>query len=167
MSGQKKILMTDLRNLVESLGFSDVRTYVQSGNVLFRSESNDIKNLTDTIQNKIEKEYNFFVPVLIKTAKEFKKIIDQIPFEAECIDPKFLHVLFLFQKVIVEDPEKLNIPKSKGEDFKIIDDLIYLYCPNGYGRSKLNTNVFERKLKTNATGRNWNTVNQLYKLALS
>lgn len=167
VSGQKKILMNDLRNLIESLGFSDVSTYVQSGNILFNAKSKNIKKLTETIQNKIEKEYNFFVPVLIKTAGEFNEIIEQVPFDDKNIDPKFLNVLFLFQKVTVDEPEKLNIPMSKGEDFKIIDDLIYVYCPNGYGRSKLNTNVFERKLKVHATGRNWNTVNQLYKSALS
>ncbi|MCO6473464.1 MAG: DUF1697 domain-containing protein [Melioribacteraceae bacterium] len=167
VSGQKKILMDDLRKLFESLDFSDVKTYVQSGNVLFRSKSNDIIKLTDTIQKKIETEYNFFVPVLVKTADDFKEIIDQVPFNDKEIDPKFLHVLFLFQKVIVEEPENLNIPMSEGEDFKVIDDIIYVYCPNGYGRSKLNTNVFERKLKAHATGRNWNTVNQLYKLAMS
>lgn len=164
VSGQKKIKMEDLRKLFESNGFENVQSYVQSGNVLFHSNLKDVNKITFGIQQTIENKYNFFVPALVKTPEDFKMVLNNNPFSGKKFDQKSLYVIFLFDNPEQDNLQKLSVIKNDEEDFRIIDDIIYIYCPNGYGRSKLNSNIFEKKLKVPATTRNWNTVNQLYKL---
>jgi len=167
VSGQKKILMTELKALYESLKLKDVTTYIQSGNVLFKSE----KNLSDLelaakIEKAIYKKYDFEVPVIIRNKDEIKKIISVNPFlKEENSEAKRLYITFLSQA-----PAKENIESIQGFDFSpdkfsIIGKEVYLYISNGYGETKLSNNFFEKKLKVNATTRNWNTVQKLLELS--
>ena len=165
--GQKKILMTDLKSLYEKLKFKDVSTYIQSGNVVFKSEETltDLE-LAQKIEKAIYKKYNFQVPVIIRREEELKKIILSNPFLKEKnIDLKKLHVTFLG-----EIPAKTNIESIKNLDFSpdqfsIAGKEIYLHIPESYGETKLSNNFFEKRLKVSATTRNWNTVNKLYEMA--
>ena len=167
VSGQKKILMAELKVLYESLKFKDVITYIQSGNVLFKSNEklSDIEFATK-IEKAIYKKYAFEVPVIIRNKDEIQKIISVNPFLKEKnMEEKRLYVTFLS-----EMPVKENIEIVKGFDFSpdrffIIGKEVYLCVSNGYGETKLSNNFFEKKLKVNATTRNWNTVQKLFELA--
>lgn len=163
VSGQKKIPMEALKKLYESLGFKNVRTYIQSGNVVFECPDKNVPALIRTIEKKIRQTYGFEAVVFIRTKDEFKKLIDSTPFSKKDADK--LHVTFLSEPPARLPVEELNEGKSAAEEFHISGKEIYLYCPDGYGRSKLSNNFFERKLKVSATTRNWSTVNELFKLA--
>jgi uncharacterized protein (DUF1697 family) len=168
VSGQKKILMADLKVLYENLKFKDVRTYIQSGNVIFKSKEplSDIE-FEKKIEDQIFKKYDFHVPVIIRSEDEIRKIIAANPFLKEKnIDPKKLHVTFLSNipdKENVESIEKMDFSPDK---FMISGKEVYLYVPNGYGETKISNTFFEKKLKVKATTRNWNTVNKLSELSV-
>jgi len=163
VSGTKLIKMTDLQSLSESIGLKTVRTYIQSGNVIFEAEKDD--NLAKKIEQKILEKYQFEVPVLVKTMEDMEKLIKENPFiKDETVDIQKLHVTFM-----ENDPDNNPLDKIKGLEFGkdhyyITGKSIYLYCPDGYGRTKLNNNFFESKLKVRCTTRNWKTVNEIMKI---
>lgn len=167
VSGQKKILMSDLKGLYENLGFKDVATYIQSGNVIFKSN----EKLPDTgfakkIEEAIEKKYDFKVPVVIRSEEEMKKTISSNPFLKEKNnDSKRLYVTLLSEIPAKENVESIENIDFSPDKFIIIGKEIYLCVPNGYGETKISNNFFEKKLKVKATTRNWNTVNKLSDMA--
>lgn len=168
VSGQKKILMADLKSLYESQKFSDVSTYIQSGNVSFKTNEklSDVQ-LAQKIEKAIYKKYSFEVPVIIRNEDELIKITSSNPFLKEkSIDIKKLHVTFLSQ--IPDNAEIKNITEVdySPDRFIITGKEIYLHIPESYGETKLSNNFFEKKLKVKATTRNWNTVNQLLEMVL-
>ena len=162
VSGQKKIKMADLRAQMEAIGFHNVRTYIQSGNILFELEETDYRELEQRIHQKIIEEYGFTVPVMVKTPAEFQAVVDHNPFpEDKGFDLKRLYVTFLDEE---PDPERVATVREvdySPEQFEIIGKDLYFYSPSGYGRAKMNNNFFEKKLKVAATTRNWRTVNVL------
>jgi len=167
VSGQKKILMADLKKLYESLKFSEVKTYIQSGNVVFKSDSkiSDIQ-LARKIEKAISTKYKFEVPVIIRTKEELEKILSQNSFTKEkSIDLKKLHVTFLSETPDREKMEQIKEVDFSPDQFIIKGKEIYLHIPNSYGETKLSNKFFENKLKVSATTRNWNTVNKLLELA--
>jgi len=167
VSGQKKILMTDLKALYESLEFTDVTTYIQSGNVVFKNggKISDL-GLAKKIETAIEKKYNFQVPVIIRNIEELEKIISNNPFLKEKnIAIEKLHVTFLSRA-----PNENNIKGIENIDFSpdrsfIIGKEVFLHIPESYGETKLSNKFFENKLKVTATTRNWKTVNKLFEIA--
>jgi len=166
VSGQKSIKMADLKVLYENLGFTDVQTYIQSGNVIFGATETDCRKLISAIENAIQKKYDFDVPVQIRTKEEFKKVIDNLPFKGERELNRLL-VTFLSEtptNIPIEEIEKL---KAKDDEIVFKDQAIYLYVPEGYGKSKLDNNTLERKLKVKATTRNWKTINKLYEMCIN
>ena len=166
VSGQKLIKMDALRKMYENLGFRNVTTYVQSGNVVFSSDVIEPCILEGKISQQIEKVFGFIVPVIVMTSEKLKQIIDNNPFLKDANkDQAFLHVTFLSSKPSNYDQKAIEVKKQEGEDLSFSDDAIYLYCPNGYGNTKLTNNLFETKLKVRATTRNWKTTNELYKMS--
>lgn len=163
VSGQKKMLMTDLAKLYEDLGFKDVVTYIQSGNVIFKTDKKftNVK-LAKLIEDKIVATYNFQVPVIIRTLKELQDIVVINPFIKEEIDS--LYVTFLSNSPSAINLEKLDNVNFLPDKFEIIDKEIFLSV-SSYGNTKLSNNFFENKLKVTATTRNWKTVNKLLELA--
>lgn len=165
VSGHKKILMADLRNLLSD--FENVKTYIQSGNILFESNSKNTSKLEQQISELIYKKYGFEVPVIVKTIKEWMFAFENNPFlKDSTISIKQLYVTFLS-----EIPKKENIELMKQLDYSpdifiIKNDLVYSCYPNGPGRSKMTINVFEKKLSVPATSRNWNTVTKLLELSI-
>lgn len=163
VSGQKKIIMTDLVKLYEDLGFTDVKTYIQSGNVVFNSTkkvSNSL--LVKQIEIKINEIYGFQVPVIIRTVDELSKIIASNPFKNETSDN--LYITFLSNLPNSNHLENLTELNYLLDEFIVIEKEIYLNV-SSYGTTKLSNSFFENKLKVTATTRNWNTVNKL--LAIS
>lgn len=164
VSGQKKIKMADLKLHYESLGFTNVRSYIQSGNVVFCSDEVNNKGIKEIIEHKIEEVYNFTVPVLILSKREMEQIISKVPFDLNVIDITKLAVIFL-----EATPDKSLVKEilpfsTKTEHFVIIKNVIYFNCTIGFGKTKLTNNFFEKKLKLTATSRNWKTTNKLLEL---
>jgi uncharacterized protein (DUF1697 family) len=167
VSGQKKILMADLKILFESLHFKETATYIQSGNVVFKSDSksSDIE-LAKKIEKAISAKYHFEVPVIIRTSAELKNAISQNPFKKEKnIDLKKLHVTFLSETPDKEKIEQIKEANFLPDRFVFKGKEIYLHIPDSYGETKLSNKFFENKLKVGATTRNWNTVNKLFEMA--
>jgi uncharacterized protein (DUF1697 family) len=159
VSGSKKLPMAELRDLLSNLNLSNVKTYIQSGNAVFTSNEKGQKKLENQISEAIKKKYDYDVPVLVKTIEQWKKAMANNPFTAEDISKQAITFL-------ASIPEETTIDiDSKDDQFQIIASEVYLYCPNGFGRSKLTNNLFERKLKTQATTRNWKTINKLLEMA--
>ncbi len=166
VSAQKMMKMTELLALCQGLGFANVKTYIQSGNVVFQTENLDIPEIERLIADKITEEFKFTVPVLVKNTTEWLGILQNNPFVNERReDPTKLHVTLLAGE---PDPTRLATiaPALYAPDeFRVVENVIYLFCPNGYGRTKLHNNFFESKLKLNATTRNWKTMQELMHLA--
>ena len=169
VSGQKKILMVDLKLLLEKMKFENVTTYIQSGNVVFKSstELTDLE-LSKKIETEIFKKYKFEVPVIIRTQQELENVISSNPFLKEKnINIEKLHVTFLSEKPnkgLLESIAHLNFSPDR---FFINGKEVYLYIPESYGETKLSNKFFENKLKVTATTRNWKTVNKLGEIASS
>lgn len=169
VSGQKKIKMAELTALYESLGFQNVVTYIQSGNVIFDSTVQNEEELRDMIERAINERFKFDVPIVIRTNQAIKSIIDHSPFGPIDLAKDGTKVLLTFlsaepakEKIseiqtYVAEPERLII---KGKE-------AYLHCPNGYGKTKLTNTFLEKKLEVDATTRNWKTVHKLFELSKS
>jgi len=168
MAGHNKIQATELSALYHKMGFKDVRTYIQSGNVIFSlDEKTDINRVESEIESAILKKFNYNIPVLIRTISEINKVISENPFIDEMnFDPSRLAVIFLHEMPSGEQIEKVKNVDYPPDKFKIIGKEIFIYCPNGFGKTKLYTNFFENKMKVTGTARNWKTINNLLEIAL-
>jgi uncharacterized protein (DUF1697 family) len=164
VSGQRKLKMTELRELCESLGHSDVETYLQSGNILLTTRMAQTK-LGPSLSDAIAREFGYSdVDVLVWTAGELASLIQTNPFLARGCDPAKLHVTFLARDPGAVAIESIGTDRYIPDEFAAGKKAVYVYCPNGYGRTKLNNAFFERKLDVPATTRNWQTVSNLYAL---
>ena len=166
VSGQKKIKMAELRTQLTELGFENVQTYIQSGNILFHFPETEHEILEKKIADKISADYGFEVPVLVKKATDFQEALDRNPYlKDENNDPKRIYFTFLATAPSVEQIKVLEEKNYEPELYTIDSKNIYLYVPKGYGRTKLSNNLFEQKLKVQATTRNLKTVKKLIELA--
>ncbi len=167
VGGQKRLRMENLREIYEGLGFKNVRTYVQSGNVVFESGEHDPSALVSRIEAQIQQACGFTTEVFIRQSSELQTILEGNPFIAERNeDPSKLHVTFFYRAPSEIVPSKLTPPDSIADELALTEMAVYLFCPNGYGKTKLSNSFFERKLGIPVTTRNWNTVNALYKMAV-
>ncbi len=159
VGGHKKILMADLRELLTNSGFVKVQTYIQSGNVVFESSEKDMLKLELLIHEAIKAQFGFEVPVLVKTTQDLQRIFNACPFSEEKKQASYFTMLHDCPN---EDLIKVASEKVyEGEEYEIIDDCIYYYCEKGYGSAKFNMSLFERKLNTTATSRNYKTMVKL------
>jgi uncharacterized protein (DUF1697 family) len=167
VSGQKMIKMTELKALYESLPVSNVATYIQSGNVIFQSRSDDPLSIGASIENAIEAFFGFSVTVLLRRPADFRKVVNRCPFLGTArIDESRLYVTFLKSRPPVSLVKAMALVAPKTADtYKIAGSEIYLRCPNGYGKTLFSNSFFEKHLKVSATTRNWKTVQTL--LAMS
>lgn len=161
VGGRHKLPMKDLKSILEELGFTDVHTYIQSGNVVL-SAGNDVpEDPAGAISDAIEARFGFRPSVWLVPADEFRAMAARCPFKTD--EGKTLHFSFLEAAPSSPDLAKLEELKSATEAFALIDDTFYLHAPDGIGRSKLAAAV-ERSLGVDATVRNWNTVRKLLEL---
>jgi len=162
VSGQKMIKMEDLAKTLTELHFSNIRTYIQSGNIIFQHDKTELLLLAEKIAGKISEHFGFEVPVVIRTFAELDDLSKKNPFLLMGNkDVSKLHVTLLAEE---PDPEKvIKIGKEPylPDEFLVSGKEVYLFCPNGYGRTKLTNTFFENKLKTTATTRNWKTIQAL------
>jgi uncharacterized protein (DUF1697 family) len=164
LGAKKRVSMPDLRALFTSLGADDVTTYVQSGNVVFKSAEGSEK-LVGVIERRIRRELGLTVKVLLRTKPQLAKVMAGNPFAKRVQDPTKLHVTFLAEKPNPSRVRRLDPKHGEPDDFRVLGLEVYLHCPNGYGRSKLTNAYFEQELGVAATTRNWKSVTKLAELA--
>lgn len=164
ISGQKKIKMADLRESLQKQGLKKVQTYIQSGNIILEASSAKPKELETTIQEAIETDFGFQVPVLIKTLQALQDILDNNPFSNEP-NGKGLYFALIHKNPSDELVASFQKLRFDNEDFHYTKDCVYVNCRAGAGKAKLNNNVIENKLKVTATTRNLNTMKKMIALA--
>jgi uncharacterized protein (DUF1697 family) len=164
--GGKIIHMAELKSLYESLDLTNVETYVQSGNVVFDCALPDTSKLATLLEAQIKLSFGYAVSVFLRDKKDFLRIIDSNPFIVRRHEhPDNFYITFLYQAPSSLQLGDLKNPNSGSDEFIAGNEEIFLFCPNGYGRTKLSNTFFEKKLKMPATTRNWKTVNALYQMA--
>ena len=167
VGGKNKLPMKDLSAMFSDAGCTDVRTYIQSGNVLFRAEPTPDKDVPSLVSASILSRFGYRIPVVTRTAREFQVIVQDNPFLEHSDEPDKLHVAFLSE---TPDPAKvkaLDANRSTPDEFAVLGREIYLYCPNGLARTKLTNSYFDSTLSTISTMRNWKTVLRLLDMAVS
>ncbi|GAB1855827.1 DUF1697 domain-containing protein [Flavobacteriaceae bacterium MHTCC 0001] len=163
VSGQKKIPMAVLRELLLDNGLKDVQTYIQSGNVIFQSSEKNKETLEEIIHNAIKSHFGFEVPILVLKPETVQQIFDDCPFPQEKKEKSYFMLLYSkANSSTVEEVSQLSYPN---EEFLITDNTVYFYCATGYGKAKFSNNFFERKLKVVATARNYKTMVKLLSLS--
>nr|WP_299072699.1 DUF1697 domain-containing protein [uncultured Allomuricauda sp.] len=160
VSGQKKIKMTDLKLTLEKKDLKNVRTYIQSGNIVFDSEMFEINLLQDLVHDAIMEDFGFDVPTLITEGRKLEKILEENPFKNE-VEENRLYFVLLKEVPSQNLVEEFNTLSFVNEDFHVSESCVYLCCKKGYGNAKLNNNLIERKLKVQATTRNLKTMQKL------
>lgn len=168
VSGQKKVPMKELKTLYEELGFTDVSTYIQSGNVIFGTTEKALDKLPKKVEQKIKAHFGFDVSVIHRTPEQLKAVLQNNPFLNEKdLQENKLYVAFMAGTPEAAHVEKAQTYQTEADRFAVMGQETYLYLPDGYGNSKLHNNFFESKLHVVATTRNWRTVNILYNMALT
>lgn len=164
VGGKNSLPMKNLKSIFESLGASHVRTYIQSGNVVFQSASKDISGLAKGIGDEVRKQFGFEPHILVISLTELETAIANNPFSEAKSEPASLHLGFLESPPQKPDLKKLESLKKDSERFCLIGRVFYLHAPEGVGRSKLAASS-EKLLGVPMTDRNWNTVCQLREIA--
>ena len=165
LAGHKKVPMEILRNLCTSLKHRDVQTYVQSGNVVFRTREQDPLVVAKKLEKAIEKQFGFRSDVFVRTPSELKDVIARNPFAKRSgIEPGKLLVTFLAAEPAPENRDAILRIKASPEEVHLSGRELDVYYPNGMGKSKLAA-VVDKALRKSGTGRNWNTVTKLLEMA--
>ena len=164
LGARRKVDMKALQKMFEDLGHERVTTYIQSGNVVFTAPRGTPTKLAAAIEERIAADLGVEAAALIRGHDELAAVVDANPFLAAGADPATLHVTFF-----AGDPDSARVgeidPDAFAPDrFHIAGREVYLHCPNGYGRSKLNNAFWERRAGVPATTRNWRTVTKLLEL---
>lgn len=157
--GGRKLPMADLRATFDALGHTDVRTYIQSGNVVFRAGTGSKAAVRAAIEKAIERDSGLDVTVLMRTPAELASVITRNPYGSDA------YVTFLDDKPAGAKVKAIDPDQCAPDEFTVAGREVFVRCPNGYGRTKINNTFFERKLATRATTRNWNTVKLLHEWA--
>jgi uncharacterized protein (DUF1697 family) len=166
LAAHNRIKMEALRALYESLGLRDVETYVQSGNIVFRTDKRDLGRLAKRIEDALERSFGFRSNVILRDASGLRDVIAKNPVAGrDGVEPGKFLVLFLAGQPSAEAREKVRQMKPDPEELWIEDREVYIHFPNGSGRSKLSWTAIEKTLKTPGTARNWNTVTKLLEMA--
>lgn len=164
VGGANKVPMRELRTLMEDLGYGNVQTYLQSGNVLLVAPSMTARKLAAEIEDEISKAFDLTIPVIVRTQGELERVAAANPWPTKGVKPSSLHVMFLAEPASAKAVKTLDSDRSPPDEFEVKDREIFLRFPNGSGRSKLTIDYFEKKLGTRATARNWNTVLKVLEL---
>ncbi|MFI8873391.1 DUF1697 domain-containing protein [Streptomyces sp. NPDC055243] len=166
VGGSRKLPMGELRPLLSGLGLGDVRTHLQSGNAVFTSETGDEDALAARVSEAIERHFGFAVDVLVRDGAYLKAVADACPFPAATLEAKQLHVTYFSEPVDASRLDGIDPAAFLPEEFRLGDRALYLYAPDGLGRSRLGAVLSRPALFKGviATTRNWNTVTKLVEL---
>ena len=164
--GQRRVPMQELARMYESLGFTGVRTYLQSGNVLFDSQGTEPGQLSALIGERIAQVFGFPVKIILRDSDDFRRIIRSNPFlERDEVDAGTFHVTFLSDIPPETIADSLRSGENGVDRYILAGKEVFLSCPDGYGKTKLSNAFFEKMLDTVATTRNWKTVTKLAEMA--
>lgn len=164
VGGHHKLPMKTLVALFETVGCRDVKTYIQSGNVVFTAESELASNLPQSIPKAVANALGFAPPIILRSAAEMTRIVADNPYLEHRDEPKTLHIVFLADRPSPEEAGRLDPDRSPPDRFTVRGREIYLHCPNGLARTKLTNAWFDSKLSTISTMRNWRTTCQLLEM---
>lgn len=158
VGGRNSLTMVELKAILEKLTLKNIRTYIQSGNVVFQSKKKLAKSYQNEIADAIDKAKGFRPSIILLTQNDFESAIEGNNFDTS--NGKILHLFFMQDAVTEVDTEKLNRLKADSEEFDFTDSVFYLYAPDGIGKSKLGRGI-EKALGVPLTARNWNTVEEI------
>ena len=161
VGGKNKVKMETLREICASLGFENVKTYINSGNVIFETDKSDDKKLAEKIEKAIEKEFALNIKVMVRARAEIEEIIKNNPFEGQFENHKDLHVFFLDEKLSEEKSEQLLSNNNENEQFAVRNREIFCLVRVSVLDSLMGKDYIGKKLKVSATARNWRTVNKI------
>ncbi|MET9534770.1 DUF1697 domain-containing protein [Streptomyces sp. NPDC006649] len=163
VGGNRKVPMADLRELLTGLGHGDVRTYLNSGNAVFSSGTADEDRLAAAVEEAVADRFGFTVDCLVRSGAYLRTVADGCPFRAAGLQGKQLHVTYFSGPVEPDRFAALDQQAYLPEEFRLGDRALYLYAPDGLGRSKLAEALNRRAVNKGITGtsRNWNTVLKL------
>ncbi len=165
VGGKNRLPMKDLAAMFVDAGCDDVRTYIQSGNVVFGADQTLAEDIPSRIGASIRDRFGYEVPVVIRRAPDLEAIVEANPFLEAGAETDRLHVVFLADAPHAEHVEALDPDRSPPDEYAVRGSEIYLHCPNGLARSKLTNAYFDSRLLTVSTMRNWKTVRKLLELA--
>ena len=164
VGGRNKLPMRALTEMFVDVGCEDIRTYIQSGNVVFRADSSLANRLSARITDAIAASFGYRIPVVTRTASDFDRIVRDNPFLTAGADPAKLHVGFLAESPDPARIAQLDPGRSPPDAFDVRDREVFLHFPAGVARSKLDNAYFDRTLNTVCTIRNWRTVGKLHEM---
>jgi uncharacterized protein (DUF1697 family) len=166
VSGKNIIKMDALKKLFEDLGFSDVVTYIQSGNVIFKTKKLTNTGLENIIEDSLHKTFGLDVKVIVKTINELENILAENPFPEKSLkENERIYITLLSGIPLKENMAKLDKFSDNVDEFRLSDKTIYLLCKIGYGKTLFSNSFFEKKLYLSATTRNWETMNKILYLS--
>ncbi|MCI3271577.1 DUF1697 domain-containing protein [Streptomyces cylindrosporus] len=166
VGGKKKLPMADLRQLMEGLGHEGVRSYLQSGQAVFASDHGDEESLAAELAQAIQKHFGFSVDVIVRDHAYLAAVVEACPFPAAELEAKQLHVIYFSAPVDAARFAEIDQGAYLPEEFRLGDRALYLYAPDGLGRSQLAVHLAKPRINKGliATSRNWNTVVKLVEL---
>lgn len=161
VGGKNKIKMETLREMFAALGFENVKSYINSGNVIFEMQKTDDKKLAAKIEKAIEKEFALLIKVMVRSMSEIKEIVENNPFKGQFENDKDLHVFFLDEELPEEKREQLLSNNNENEMFAVSNREIFCLLRVSFLDSLIGKDYIGKKLKVSATARNWRTVNKI------
>ena len=166
MGPHHRIHMADLKAVYESLGLRDIETYIQSGNVVFRTAARSPGRIAADIEEAVERRFGFRAPVAVRSAAELRRVVERNPFAGrQGIEPKRLAVHFLAAEPDAAAPARLRALPPAPEEVRLDGRELYIYFTNGMARPKLSMAQVEKAVAVSGTARNWNTVEKLLEMA--
>ena len=161
VSGRNKIGMAELRARLVKAGYADVTTYIQSGNIVLATRATKEATLARAIESEIRRAFQLDVTVLVRTGAQLRRISTANPFLGRGVDVSSLHATFLGSVPARADVQRLSAHPAGPDESAVVGREVFLRCPGGYGKTKLNNTHLERTLQVPATTRNWKTVVKL------
>ncbi len=164
VGAKRKILMEDLKSLCHKIGLLNVKTYIQSGNLIFTSSKSNAK-IEEMLENSIKDAFGFDVPVIVISQKELINTVNNNPFYNSDADINKIHLTLLKNTPNEKDVTQTQTYHYAPDLFSINNNAVFIYCEGKYHQTKLSNNFFEKQLKVKASTRNWKTILKLVELS--
>lgn len=161
VGGRRKIAMSHLRATFAALGYAEARTYLQSGNVVFTAKTGSVAKVRSAVELRLDHDYGFDVKVILRTRAELATTLKNNPYGADA------YITFLDRAPDRARVKAIDATRYAPDEFAVHGREVFVRCPNGYGRTKINNTFFERALAADATTRNYKTVTTLYEWTAS
>ena len=167
MTGHNSMKMNDLSLLFKKLGFGENKTYIQSGNVIFKTENKmPEKELAQLIEEEVYRKFKYKIPAMIRNIEELKYLLKINPYLSQPdFEPSKMAVIFLHENLTDSQKGRMININHHPDKYQLSEKEIFIYCPNGFGRTKLYTNFFEGKMGVTGTARNWKSISAILALA--